>query len=129
MPDFAGRRFSHGSAEGTERLPYCVPSGTNSGALAIKVARHLGAKRILLLGYDGHGTHFFGPHPEQRRGLFKLNNTTDKRRHIHILQHRQEAEECARAGVEVWNCSPGTAIPHYPIAQLSEALTWQQPTC
>lgn len=128
-PEFDGRRFSSGAAEDTERLPYFVPSGTNSGALAIKVARHLGASRVVLLGFDGNGSHFFGPHPDEvRRGL-RLANTSDARRKVHMEQHRLEAEECRKAGVEIFNCSHGTAIPHYPVNSLREVLSWQLPTC
>jgi hypothetical protein len=119
MPEFAGRRFSHGAAEDTEKLPYFVASGTNSGVLAIKVARHLGAKRIILLGFDGKGGHFFGPHPTEKRGTFSLSNTTDGRRKQHVEQHIREADECKRAGVEVWNCSPGTVLG-YPVARLED---------
>ena len=128
LPEFAGRKFSHGPAEGTEKLPGGMPSGTNSGVLAIRVARYLGAKQILLLGFDGYGTHYFGSHPTQKRNGQTLGNTTQERRRIHMEQHRIEAGECRKHGVALWNCSPGTAIPHYPVASLEEVLTWL-PTC
>lgn len=114
-PEFKGRRFSNSAAPDTERIAG-LPSGTNSGAFAIKVARHLGAKEIILLGFDGGSTHFFGPHPTP------LQNTSPQRLTVHHNQHRAEAFECYREGVKVWNCSPGTAITHYPTARLDECL-------
>jgi uncharacterized Rossmann fold enzyme len=90
--------------------------------LAIKVARHLGAKRIVLLGFDGHGAHFFGPHPDEKRNGFTLKDTSEARRKVHMEQHRAEAEECRLSGVEIFNCSPGTVIEHYPTARLDECL-------
>lgn len=114
---FAGRKFSGGRepVEGTEKLPD-VLTGSNSGVLGIRAARFLGAKRIVLLGFDGHGTHFFGPH------IGPLKNTSDARRVVHMEQHRQEAHACKWAGVEVWNCTPGTAIPHYRKAELQDVM-------
>jgi hypothetical protein len=45
---------------------YCGPQeGFNSGAMAISFAEELGAKTVVLLGYDcsiAHGTHWHGPH-------------------------------------------------------------------
>jgi len=53
---------------GLERDPTGLRTGKNSGYQAINLAVHLGAKRILLLGYDCQRTHgqdhFFGPHPK-----------------------------------------------------------------
>lgn len=119
MPDFEGRRFSSGAAEGTEKLPEYIPTGTNSGVLAIKVARHLGAKRIILLGYDGHGSHFFGDHPADKRGHFRLKNTSPDRRKVHAQQHQRQADDCKLSGVEIFNCSPGTVLG-YPVARLED---------
>lgn len=49
----------------------------NSGVFAIRVARYLGARKIILLGFDGHGSHYFGEHPSP------LKNTTEARRKVH----------------------------------------------
>lgn len=46
----------------------------NSGVLALECAKREGAKRILLLGFDMHGSHFFGQYTNG------LSNTTDKKR-------------------------------------------------
>src|SRR5688572_19877453 len=68
---FAGRKFSANRIKGVERLESpMVRSGMNSGLLGLEVARMLGADRVLLLGFDMHGTHYFGKHPAP------LNETT-----------------------------------------------------
>lgn len=116
-PEFAGRKFRGcpKDVEGVEKFPD-VPSGCNSGVLGIRVARFLGATEIVLLGFDGGSSHFFGAHPTP------LKTTSEARIPVHHEQHRQEAHACKWAGVKVWNCSPGTAIEHYPKAELSEVL-------
>lgn len=112
---FAGLKFcgSWEPPEGCRRVE--VAPGMNSGVLGIRVARILGATSIVLFGFDGHGSHFFGPHPHP------LKNTPEGRRLAHIEQHRQEAEDCKRIGVGIVNCSPGTVLP-YPVGELSAAL-------
>lgn len=84
----------------------------NSGVFAIRVARYLGASKIILLGFDGHGSHYFGEHPAP------LKNTTEERRKVHAKQHKQEAEACKTAGVHVVNCAPGTALTCYEVSEL-----------
>lgn len=106
-PDFDGRRFSVMNVDGCERL-VGKHAGINSGVFAIRVARHLGARKIILFGFDGHGQHFFGAHAAP------LVNTTEARRKIHALQHQYEYEACRDAGVIVVNCSPGTQLTSYP---------------
>src|SRR5689334_19405100 len=53
--------------DGLETDPSGLRSGMNSGFSAINLAVHLGAKRILLLGYNlgyrNGKAHFFGDHP------------------------------------------------------------------
>lgn len=114
-PEFSGLRFSSSEAHGTQSIKG-ISSQTNSGAMAIRVAMTLGATEIILLGFDGHGTHFFGSHPKG------LKDTTEQRRRVHMVQHRLAAQDCKRAGVTVWNCTPGTVIDAYPIKTLEEVL-------
>jgi hypothetical protein len=115
--EFAGRKFGGGMEPppGVERVPD-VASGSNSGVLGIRVARMLGARQIVLLGFDGGSDHFFGPHTGT------LKNTTPQRIPVHHEQHRQEAHACRWLGIEVWNCTPGTAIEHYTKASLESVL-------
>jgi hypothetical protein len=109
---FAGRKFSTHRIDGVEQiLPGPIQNGTNSGLLAMEVAKLLGAKRILLLGMDMQGTHYFGPHPEG------LRNTSEGR-------YRQMLAQFDRwpGKVEVINCTPGSRLRRYPMARIEDVL-------
>lgn len=70
------------------------PLGCNTGLYAMMVARELGASRILLLGIDLVGTHFFGPHPANLKNADKYRHEA----HRHQFKHF--------SGPPVLNCSP-----------------------
>lgn len=109
---FAGRKFCGVTLKGTERLdPHPqFPAGTNSGLQGMRVAKMMGATRILLLGFDMHGSHYFGRHPEP------LRNTTPAGFSRHIRQF------ALWTGAEVINCTPGSALKQFPFSTLEEAL-------
>jgi hypothetical protein len=112
---FAGRKFTlapdyQGMPE-LERITG-LASGTNSGLFALHVAVKLGATRILMLGFDMRGSHYFGPHQKP------LKNTTADR-------YRVFQEQFARfkpRGVKILNCTPGSALTAYPSEDLACAL-------
>lgn len=110
---FAGRKFAGVNLKGVEylRAGGGYPSGCNSGLQGMRVAyEHLGATRILLIGLDLHGTHYFGPHPKQ------LRNTTEQRFNV------MRAQFAKWRGCEVVNCSPGSALTHFKFGDLFEIL-------
>lgn len=94
-----------------------------SGLAAIGLAVQMGARRVLLLGYDmGRPGHFFGAHP---RGL--SNAPVDPvTPHDPYRYHRGNAamlaEQARVLGVEIANCSPGTALTCFPRMSAEEAL-------
>jgi hypothetical protein len=110
--EFAGRKFC-GAMEvpGVERMPG-ISSGSNSGLLALHVAVKLGATRILLLGFDMRGTHYFGPHPKP------LKNTTPDR----YTAFQEQFRRFQPRGVEILNCTPGSALKCYPTGEIEKAL-------
>jgi hypothetical protein len=134
VPEFRGRKFclepaaaafpgvqvlrNTGDA-GIETDPAGLRTGRNTGAAAINLAVHLGATRIVLLGYDMEAkdearSHFFGAHPRGLRGgspyaLFRAMLGT-------------MAEPLANAGVVVFNSSAHTALTCFPRVPLTEAL-------
>lgn len=110
---FAGRKFCGVRYPGTERLArtWACPPGVNSGMKACDVAqREFGATRILLCGFDMRGSHFFGPHPAP------LANSTEAKFQTMIRQFRRWR------GAQIVNCTPGSALTQFPIADLDEAL-------
>ena len=112
---FAGKRYSPNCLPYVEQVRGAtVFSGTNSGVLALECARRNGATRILLLGFDMHGSHFFGPYTNG------LRNTTDARRRQHLVQYAQWAR--VNKAVEVLNCTEGSALKCFPTARLDDYL-------
>lgn len=105
--EFAGRKFSGNRIDGVERVAG-APTNWNSGVLALQAAVQLGAKRILLHGFDMRGTHFFGPYTNG------LGNTQAHRRKVHLIQYRVWAIK--NAAVQVVNCTPGSALDCFPCA-------------
>lgn len=112
-------KLQQGQDCGLSLDPTTLNTGKNSGYQAINLAVHLGASRILLLGYDmqagaGGRTHFFGDHPWARGhqspfGLFlRLFDTL--------------VEPLRAAGVEVLNCTRATALRAFPRQSLEQAL-------
>lgn len=111
--DFAGQRYAampeFQKIEGVECLK--IPSGSNSGLLALHVAVMRGAKKILMMGFDMKGSHYFGPHKS-------LKNTTPARFEIFKRQFAQYKP----AGVDIVNCTPGSALKAYRIGKLEDEL-------
>lgn len=110
---FAGRKFCGADLKATERLPPVpmFPAGTNSGLQGMRVALMLGATRIILLGLDMKGAHYFGKHPT----ALKNSTPADFQRMLRqFLRWRSDAE--------VINCSPGSALTCFKTARLADVL-------
>jgi hypothetical protein len=100
---------------GLELDPTGLRAGRNSGYQAINLAVHLGARRVILLGYDMHGGgggHWFGSHPDGSRPPYA----------ICLQRFATLVEPLAAAGVEVINCTPKSALTVFPRAPLREVL-------
>lgn len=109
--NFKGHRYCRFDNAGTKKYSAVdMPQGCNSGLMGMFAARDSGATKILLLGFDMHGTHYFGPHTG------KLSNTTDVRFGAHMRQFARFS------GCEVINCTPDSALTLYPAMPLREAI-------
>jgi hypothetical protein len=101
-------------APGLSVDPQKIHTGKNSGYAAIGLAYHLGASRILLLGYDmgleGTRRHWFGSHPDG------LEVASDYASFI----NRFESIDPAVYGLEIWNVTRRTALNHFPRKTLEE---------
>jgi hypothetical protein len=92
--------------------PGKIHTGSNSGFAAINLAYHLGAKTIILLGYDmgvdGDKRHWFNDRPKELTkdspySLFITNlNTID----------------CAKHGIEILNASRRSLLTCFPMVEL-----------
>ena len=102
--------------DGFDPDPAWIRNGGNSGYSAVHLAAHLGCKRILLCGFDMHGPRWHGRHPEPLRnageGIFAG----------WIARFGTLAPELEKRGIEVVNCTPGSALTCFPMMDLGEAL-------
>ena len=104
---------------GFDRNPSCVKSGGSSAHQAAHIAAHAGAARILLCGIDCHandGCHHHGDHPVGLRNP-KESTFSMWRRNWRLL-----GAELAARGIEVINCSLGSAVDAFPIRNIEEVL-------
>ncbi len=103
--------------------PSHIHFGDNSGYQAINLAYHLGVTNIILLGYDFNksGAHWFGRHPVP----MNVNSNFG----AWIPKFRPLADDLARLGVRVMNCSPGSALDAFPQMPINEALRWMKRPC
>ena len=110
---FLPRRFSH--------CPDAV-GGWDSGSSCINLAYLLGAARIILLGFDMHDV----PLDRWREGNWHETHQEPplegQRANKFIPAHELMAFNLAKAGVEVINATPGSALTCYPIMPLERAL-------
>lgn len=118
MPQLA--IFRNTGHEGVELSPDGLRTcGQNSGGAALNLALHLGATRVLLLGYDmGDVTgkqHFFGKHPQV---IASRHNFPRWRKAFDVM-----APLLIGAGVEVLNCTRTTSLQAFPCVPLAEALS------
>lgn len=113
---FRGERLTvaRGRAPGATRVD--IPRGGNSGAGAISLAYHRGARRLILLGYDcqytGGKRHWHGDHPVGLGNCVSLP---------HFPGQFEEINRHLR-GCEVINASRETALTLWPRVDLEEAL-------
>lgn len=113
---FAGRKFSGARTKlkGMEFIKSEGPFtfGMNSGLQGIRVVPVIDPQvsKILLLGFDMRGNHFFGLHPKP------LRNTTPHRMEVHKRQFAW-FRKC-----KVINCTPGSALKCFPMGNLEEEL-------
>jgi len=84
-----------------------MPAGSNSGLLGLRVAELLGPDRILLLGFDMKGSHFFGPHPAP------LENTPSHR--FAVFRRQFDAYQ---SPLPIINCTPNSALTCFPKSEL-----------
>ncbi len=138
VPDFAGLKVTLSNSrghldaypdieilentgtEGLERDPTGLRTGRNGGYQAINLAVHLGAARVLLLGYDmkpdAQGrTHWFGDHADwpTRAGVFE---------NVMLPHFTGLARELESLGVAVVNCTPDSALDAFNKLPLERAL-------
>lgn len=131
VPGFDGRRVTlkHGAAEPYPGADWLLSAGTqglesdagglrtggNSGYQALNLCAHLGASKILMVGFDMRGdnaSHWFGQHPDSCRKAM-IGGFDRMAKHFDTI-----ADPLADRGISVVNCTPGSAITAFPMGDL-----------
>jgi hypothetical protein len=136
-PDFAGEKWSsHGGAKKNDKIsasqkyglnlvagqdkegfspdPGIIHYGSNSGFQAVNLALLMGARQIVLVGFDMKGSHFFGKHPAP------LRNTSN---YVNFIAAFKRAAKTLPADVEIINATPGSALTCFKRQTLDDALS------
>jgi hypothetical protein len=124
---FAGLKVSVSAVPGVQRLrntgtegydadPAAVRTGSHSGYQATHIALHAGAKRVLLCGFDMHGSHWHGRHVDGLRETQQVHYAK------FIARFQTLVEPASRLGVDIVNCTPGSALCAFRFAPLEDAL-------
>ena len=120
LSTFTGARFSNNSIAtryGVTRVSQSVRTYRNSGAAAVSLAAHMGAQRIVMLGFDcqhtGGKTHWHGSHP---KGLGDAGSV-DKWGKAFADLARDMRGRC-----EVLNASRATALDCFERVNLEDVL-------
>lgn len=111
------RNLSDGDRNVISDDPSGVATGRASGYQAINIAYLAGATKIVLLGFDarfdGGRTHFFGEHPIPTPRAWLRD----------LPQHFTKLADALLArGVDVVNCSPGSALECFRKEPLESVL-------
>jgi len=103
----------YGGLHGFDDRPGYLRSGGNSGYQALHLAASMGAARILLFGFDCHGGHWHGDHPD------KLGNPMASTYAGWIRNFTSLAPLLRERGIEVVNCTPGSKLECFQPMELA----------
>ena len=113
-------RLRNTGALGFDPNPSNLRTGGNSGYQALHIALQAKASRILLCGYDMHaknGHHWFGKHKAP------LINAHPDDFPMRAARFHYLADVADELGIEVFNCSLGSAITAFPFRTVKDAIT------
>ena len=114
----------NGGQSGFDERTDHVRTGKNGGYQCIHLCMHLGAARIILLGYDmrvsevGH-SHWFGEHKAPNGPIVPLRQGTLD---LMVPYFSTLKPELDKRGIEVINCTPGSAIECFTRFSLEQAI-------
>lgn len=104
------------NTKGLSTDPGKINCGQNSGYQAINIAYLLGARKIILLGYDmkpaADRAHWFGEHPNRIRSNYRA----------WLTNYQTIADQLPALGLTVINATPGSALRCFPLQPLEQAL-------
>lgn len=101
--------------EGFDPDPTALRTGRNGGFQSVHLAAHLGATRIVLVGFDMHGTHWFGEHPRELQKTLPIYG--EMIRYLEDL-----GTELGRLGLTIVNATPKSALQKFKSVNLETEL-------
>lgn len=112
-------------SKGISNAVNTISWNNNSGASAISMAAHAGAKRIILVGFDmklngnnqQHWHDLYGK--GEIRGVRELQKLPFER---HLRGFPEIARDARKLGIEILNASPTSAIDDFPKFSVKELL-------
>lgn len=108
---------------GISKNPNTVCWNYNSGAAAISLAVHLGAKRIVLVGFDmkveNNQPHWHNIYNSIEAATLKAKLPPF---HKHLEGFPQIAKDAKEMGIEIINASPNSAITVFPKCDVKDLL-------
>jgi hypothetical protein len=112
---------------GISRIPGKISWNKNSGAAAINLAAHTGAKRIILLGFDMNLNENKNQHWHDIYQRGKIEEEKDRRRTAatferHLKGFAQIAFDARVLGIEILNASPTSEIKEFRKTTVKELL-------
>ena len=117
VPDPAVFMLHNHGREGLSEQPNGLHTGMNGGYQAINLAVLAGARRVLLAGYDmrfpGGRSHSHNGHPHSH---------PEANYSLYASKYSSMLPQLGRLGVEVVNCTPGSAITAFPRGDLASLL-------
>lgn len=110
------RTVQSSGTQGFDPNPQRIRSGGNSGYQVLHLLAHLQVARIIAVGLDMNGRgHWFGDHPQ---GVRTYGENFENR----IPEFEALAKVFRERGVRVVNCSPGSALRCFEVADLETTL-------
>ena len=117
VPDPAVFMLHNHGREGLSEQPNGLHTGMNGGYQAINLAVLAGARRVLLAGYDmrfpGGRSHSHNGHPHSH---------PEANYSLYASKYSSMLPQLGRLGVDVVNCTPGSAIDAFPRGDLASLL-------
>ena len=111
-------------SKGISQRPNSVAWNANSGSAAISIAAHMGATKIILVGFDMKLDVGFKQHWHSEYGAMNRKGATPKslpfNRHLTGFPHI--ARDALRMGITIINACPDSAIACFPRMSVKDIL-------
>lgn len=113
--------MNRGKSNGIEKKAGHIAWNRSSGASAINFAYHLGAKRIILLGFDMHSDGINHNWHKEHKGR-SISNSNFNPYERFLKPFKQIKEEADNLGLEILNATVGSALTIFPMVNIKDAI-------